>query len=232
MRVRILAPLCLMAVIGTIGAVALVIAFVTERSRRDGFRGLARELKFKFFEEGRLSVVSPLRGFQIFDAGHLPTVLNHLRGLRDDAEVDIFDYRGSAGRGRYEKYWTHTVLSARVGGMNVPHFRIIPRHFLDKIGNLLGFQDVTFDSHPQFSRMYLLKGKGEKALRRLFSPNVLEYFEDHPGLKIYGFSDRFVFYASGRLSVSRMRDFVAEGFAVLDVVRHSDQTARSKPRTK
>ena len=52
---------------------------------------------------------------------------------------------------------------------------------LIKLCEMLGLKDIDFDSHPQFSKDYLLKGADEAAVRRCFHPAVLTFFEQHTG---------------------------------------------------
>ena len=43
----------------------------------------------------------------------------------------------------------------------------------------MGFQgiDIDFDSHPTFSKWYVLKCENEEAIRNYLTPTTLEYFE-------------------------------------------------------
>lgn len=63
----------------------------------------------------------------------------------------------------------------------------------DKIGAAIGFQDIDFDNHPEFSRSFVLKGENEQAIRHFFDTKMLELFakrkkscvESRPGVFIY-----------------------------------------------
>ena len=44
---------------------------------------------------------------------------------------------------------------------NVVDFEMRPENLLNKIGAALGRQDIDFDSNPEFSRRYLLRGSAD-----------------------------------------------------------------------
>ena len=70
--------------------------------------------------------------------------------------------------------------------LRLPSFSLKPEGFLHRLVASLGLQDINFDTHPEFSRMYQLQGSDEESVRELFQPGVLEYFEQHKGLCVEG----------------------------------------------
>ena len=58
----------------------------------------------------------------------------------------------------------------------LPQFDLRPENFLHRIGSAFGYQDIDFDSNPEFSKRYLLRGD-EEQVRRLFTPSLLMFFE-------------------------------------------------------
>ena len=61
-------------------------------------------------------------------------------------------------------------------GRQLPAFQLRPEHLFHKIGAALGFDDIDFDDHPQFSKAYLLRSPQEQAVRDLFNNDVLDFF--------------------------------------------------------
>ena len=73
-----------------------------------------------------------------------------------------------------------------------------PEGFFDKIGSALGFQDIDFESHPLFSKSFVLQSSNEEAIRQYFMPSLLEFFESKAGISVEAQSGKMFFYRTGR----------------------------------
>lgn len=62
----------------------------------------------------------------------------------------------------------------------LPPFELRAENIFDRIGDAFVHNDIDFDSHPQFSRSYLLRSPDEAGVRQLFTPSLLTYFEQIP----------------------------------------------------
>ena len=98
---------------------------------------------------------------------------NGLRGQTAAGEVVIYD--GLFGSGKYRYY--ETIAAFRREGRNLPHFDLRPRGWFDKLGDALGRRHITFDSSPQFSQLWELRGRDEGGIFAIFSPETLVAFE-------------------------------------------------------
>jgi hypothetical protein len=188
-----------------------------EKKRREALSAVAEELAFQFRPNGDAELNQLLSGFELFNLGHSRRMTNLLQGKTSDLELNLFDYQYTTGSGKNRTTRTYSIFVARRPGMKLPEFSLAPENFLHKIGSLFGFQDIDFDSHPRFSSRYLLRGSDEEAIRTLFKPKVLDWFEEHGGLTIEAKRDLVVFYKSPRISPTQIRNFMAEGFEVLKV---------------
>lgn len=65
-----------------------------------------------------------------------------------------------------------------------PKFILSDSNFYDSIQDLFSHKDIKFESHPEFTRSYLLTSENEEETRQLFSAEVLEYLEKHRDYKI------------------------------------------------
>jgi hypothetical protein len=107
----------------------------------------------------------------------------------------------------------------------LPTFSLRPETIWHKIGGWFGHQDIDFESHPGFSRLYLLRGRDEEAIRRLFTAEVLAFYEGQSGLSTEGAGNRLVVYRHAkRIAPADTRSFLEEGFGVLGVFRSSAGT--------
>ncbi len=58
------------------------------------------------------------------------------------------------------------------GSAEVPDLVLAPENILHKIGKVFGYQDIDFDSSPDFSSHYLLRGPDEMAIRSAFGADA------------------------------------------------------------
>jgi hypothetical protein len=94
-----------------------------------------------------------------------------------------------------------------------------PEHFFHRIGSVLGYQDIDFESHPtaaEFSKKYLLRGKDEQTIRALFTDTVLTFFAAHPDkVLLEGSGDQLILYRDGKIiEPEDIPAFMKEGFEV------------------
>ena len=211
-----------LVVIGMIAIIAIV-QHLNEKKRTESLRKLADELNFEFFPKGKPQLTAALAQFQLFNIGRARQMWNLLSGYAGGLELNIFDYRYTTGSGKSQRTWKKTVFAARCRDMDLPQFNMRPETVWNKIGAWLGFKDIDFDSHPIFSRLYYLKGADEGAIRALFSPEILEYFEGHHGLNVEAMGDVVLYYTMERRKPEGIRAFMTDGFAILKLFRPGDR---------
>lgn len=120
----------------------------------------------------------------------------------------IFDYKYTTGDGEDSKDHRQTVAVFQLAGKTLPGFLLKPENLLHKIGSVFGYKDIDFEESPEFSRRYLLRGDDEKAVRSLFKPWVLSFFEQKPGWSVEGRGPWLVIYRQDkRLNPERFREF-------------------------
>jgi hypothetical protein len=163
---------------GVIAAIVVVwlVARYYERRRTQELARLALARGFLYQAQGQ--PFSPEEGERIFSISRLggARVRNILRGTAGGLECVVFDSFRRSGRGGHSE----TVAAFH---LSLPDFELTAmRHGLNtalmsQVFSRLGFSVLTFDSHPEFSHSYLLLGRDEAALRRLFTPGLLSYFE-------------------------------------------------------
>jgi len=113
---------------------------------------------------------------ELFRMGVLPT--NMLEKKTDEYDLYVFDhtYQVRRGNGR-ESIYTQTVCLFRKKSRSLPGFSLKPESVFHKFASVFGYQDIDFESNPQFSKRYLLRGKDEDAIRDVFKSDNLQYFE-------------------------------------------------------
>jgi hypothetical protein len=216
-------------IIGPIAAIgALVIGIIYavrkfEQARTEALQGVADELGLQFYPKGDGTVENEIGHLRLFNQGHSRKMKNMISGQTEDIEVAIFGYRYTTGGGKNQHTHQQTVISFRSPHLSLPEFEIRPENLFHKIGQALGYQDIDFDSHPIFSKKYLLRGPDEAAVREFLTPKLLQFFESQQGISVEASRDRLIYYrASKRIKPEQVRSFMAEGFHVYELMKQED----------
>jgi hypothetical protein len=143
-----------------------------------------------------------------------------IHGETEEVEVGIFEYRYTTGGGDSSHDWRQTVISFRSPDLNLPQFTLRPEGLFDKIGSVLGRRDVDFESHPVFSKKYVLRGRDEERIRRAFRAELLTLLESQSGVSVEGEGQRLIFYRTGKVvPPDQVRAFMEEGFRIYSLLR-------------
>lgn len=207
-----------------VGIIALIVVIgivtvIADRKRTEALQNVANELGLKFLPDGDSGLFSALSGFQLFNLGRLRVMSKLILGETDDVTIGIFDYKYTIRRGKKRRSRIATVASLQSKQLPPIQFTMRPEGFFDGIGGMMGFQDIDFASHPNFSKMYVLKGENEQAIRSRFKPTVLEYFESKPGLSVEsGNGAIIIFRPRQRVGPDEIKTLLAEAYEVFGIM--------------
>ena len=208
----------IMAGAAVFGGIAYA-SYQAGKKRREALASLALDLHWTFMPDGDDSLRSSLGGFHLFSMGHSKRISNVLRGSMEHGGAAVFDYQYTTGGGKHRHTHHFTVLSLSVGGRPLPRFALRPENVFHKIGAVLGYKDIDFESFPEFSKRYLLRGEDEMAIRSLFGARLIAFFEQHLGLCMEGEAGNLILYRDGkRLKPEEIRPFIEMGSKVLRLV--------------
>ena len=210
-----------LAIIGLI-LVGLLILHVRKSSeqRTKKFKDLAEQMGMEFSAKGDSALLESLSAFDLFDGSGVD-ITNVLHGdseqlgYGEDFEVRTLEFTYPSG----ESTISQTVICFRSSQLSLPDFSMRPEHFFHKIGSVLGYQDIDFESHPtaaEFSKKYLLRGEDEQTIRALFTDAVLTFFAAHPDkVCVEGSDDQLIWYQPGKIiEPEYIPAFMKEGFEV------------------
>ena len=157
------------------------IFFKRNNVRSQQLRQVSNRLKYDFTENYDGGLEHLLGDFKLFKKGRSKRIRNLMYQTDDfrDIEKRIFDYTYVTGDSKSKKYHNQTVFFVKSKEMNLPELILRPENFLDKLRNLLGFKDINFETHPDFSANYYLKGDDEDWIRAIFNQNILTFFTKH-----------------------------------------------------
>jgi hypothetical protein len=111
---------------------------------------------------------------------------NLVQGEINGATFRIFDCGTKFGR----DFSFKTTVFVESNSLNLPSFSLSP----EKFGGIFGGQDIDFETHPEFSKSYLLKSDDENLIRRLFDNSVLNFYGQNPGLTVLGNANQLLFF--------------------------------------
>jgi hypothetical protein len=209
------------------GAIIIILAIIISwriyylRKRSEALGQLAQTMNFVFSPKGDGKLLESFNGFNVFSRGRVRKISNILSGKVNDISVRVFDYQYTTGGGDSSHTWRQTVLVLESEKLRLPDFVLRPEGLLDKIGVVLGYQDIDFDLYPKFSRQYFLRGKDQESVKAFFTDSLIQYYEQHAGLSTEGRGSRFICYYGGKVIQSdRIQEFMQQGYELFNMLKH------------
>ena len=192
------------------------------RRRRKAFQEIADSLHLTYLPDGDEALISSFAQMPLLASDRGNRAFNVLQGNFQGVEVTVVDWESTSGSGENSTTRVETVLQLRSSDLQLPNFTLRPQNWIHGIAVGLGLPDINFDSHPRFSKQSLLNGMNEEQIRRVFTPRVLEFFEEHPTWQAGGNQDRFLFgVSSKKLAPKEIRDYINEGLNLLNRFKSS-----------
>jgi len=204
-----------------LGVLVLVVALIligrkARRARTDALQQASLAVGFGFEAEGDLDQIKALGDLPLYSRGHSRHLKNVMSGRTGGDEARIFDYQYTTGGGKESHTWRQTVALYPGGGRGLPDFVLAPENVLHKLGGLLGYQDIDFDSSPVFSSRYLLRGSDETAIRSAFTVETRAFLEQEQGWTVEVESGNVGIYRAGKRSKpEEVATFLEQSHAVL-----------------
>jgi len=183
------------------------------RKRADALRTEALGLGLSFEgDEWTERSRAPLLETALFGKGHSPEFRNVMTGSCNGLKVSMFDYSFAEGSGRSTQYYRQTVGAFSKPSAYLPYFEMRPSGAFDTVWDGLAHNNIHFESDPEFSRRYVLRGALNDKVQSLFTPALrafLEGVEPHEKWRIEGTGDTLILYRyAKRTSPAELRTFL------------------------
>ena len=187
----------------------------TAKKRREAFIETAQEMGLQSSPDGDSELMDRFSGFKLFSRGRARRMKNVVQGDSGEVKIAIFDYQYTTGSGKQTRTHYQSVVSLQSHEIQCPDFTMRPEGMLDKIGGAIGLQDIDFDSHPNFSKMFVLKSSNEPAIREYFQPALLEFFETKKGISVEaGHGALFFYRPSKKIKPEEIKDYLGQAYEV------------------
>ena len=191
--------------------IIIYIFWLSEKKRSQQLSAIAASLKLNFSHKDNSALFDRMNKLHLFSVGRSKKIKNLMEGEANNAELAIFDYQYTTGGGENSHTYRQSVFCIWSPKLYLPQFSMRPEGIFHKIGGAFGYQDIDFDSHPEFSKKYLLRGDNEASIRQLFNNNVLTNIESQQKISIEGGGNQLVFYKK-RIKPDDIESFMDEGF--------------------
>lgn len=171
--------------VGAIIVLAIVVAIANARynqKRREELAAFAKRIGWRFDPSKQGASGSVLMRFGILSKGHSHAISNTMHGdlevedMQCAAQMGDFRYRVTSGTGKNRKTTTYTLsyLAFRLPFDGVPDLCIRGEHLFDKIGGMIGFDDIDFESE-EFSRKFHVQSPDRRFAYDLIHPRMMEF---------------------------------------------------------
>lgn len=212
---KLFEPAIFIAVAGVIMVVFVGWSFLSAKWRSEALAKVAADLGLAFSAEGS-GLLSELSHLPLFSRGRARRIRNLIYGDTEEAELAIFDYQYTVGSGKNSHTYRQSVALMRSRHLQLPQFELKPQGFFHAIGKLFGYQDIDFDHHPRFSKIFILRGQDVSRIRAAFPSSVLSFLEERPTTNLEACGHELIYYRQGkRVKPEQIKGLMAEGFTML-----------------
>ena len=199
-----------------IGVILLRLRIVKRREKERSLilNALATEIGLEFLPAQDDELLAKMQVFSLFNKGHSREMKHVMKTKTDNVKMTLFDYAYTTASGEHHSRHTQTVVAFEHDSLSLPKFTLSPEGLFSKIGAAIGFQDIDFDEHSEFSKSFVLKGEDEPAIRNFFDRDKLEFFAQRKESYIETAHSFFIYTRDGRKKPEQIREFLKEGYSV------------------
>jgi carbonic anhydrase len=163
----------------TVAAIIVVLAISAylAKKRAAALQKVAIELGLSYERKGLAFQKELSPNLHLLNLGRNGSIENVMRGHDGLA---LFDYQYLSGDARSGRNVSQTVAAFLFPAAALPDFHLGPENLLHKVAGVFGYQLIRFDTHPDFNKRFVLRGRDETAVRALFVAPLLDYFRSLP----------------------------------------------------
>jgi hypothetical protein len=170
-------------------------ATLNDETRKDGYEYLSGFEITGNSRAGLLSIFSKTQS----------DITNIMIKQNSDIKLRIFEYTKITGSGKHRNKSRYTCIRGTIKN-EFPNFAMRKENIIDKAAALIGFEDIDFERHPEFSKTYFLKSNNQN-IKMFFNNDILSFFErEKPDLTIEAMGREFLLYKKNRLK--KAEDYV------------------------
>lgn len=182
-------PFCLPVLIIVLVPVLIIVFYIIGQKQRQkriqALQAFGAQNGWTFVPHAAKRMFQNADAYSILNAGS-GEIIALLQRPHDGGTISVFDYSYTVGSGKNSHTHTQTVVAFHTPRLMIPYFALYPESFFSFIGEMFGFQDIDFATHPVFSKNFKLTGRDEMPIRQFFHPQVLSSLEKLPRIRLDG----------------------------------------------
>ena len=206
--------------------------------REIDLRKIAKKMNFEFFNYDDVNdyyIWKNMEKLLTFNLRYSSSqeLTNMLLGLNSHTIISIVDFRyqytlsnrnSNRSGGKYTKA---TLIYIESKDLKTPHFMLNPENWFNR---LLSGEDINFESFPEFSKKFLLRGYDRNQIQNFLNTELIKLLEEKDNINIECFGNRFIFFRSGKLvSPKKIETFLDEGLVLLNALINASRNRKNIP---
>lgn len=167
-----------MLLIGAAIVAGIALSAWQAKKRREEMAAVAAALKLGFDASKDHSIDERYHFLDKLCQGSNRYAFNRLTGRYEEHEVEVFDFHyetysstPKGGRQTHHHYFSFFVLHVPD---DYPELTIAPENVFSKVGQLIGFDDIDFES-AEFSNAFCVRSTDKKFAYDICHPRMMEY---------------------------------------------------------
>ena len=179
-------PVLIIALFVALIVVLAVLGHLAEKRRREAFQALAQRLGMHY----RAKDPTVAQRFQFLDKlrqGSNRYAFNILDGPYEGHPVMVFDFHyethSTDSKGRRQTHHHYLSFFILFQDLAFPELRIYPENILSRLGQMLGFDDIDFES-AEFSRAFVVRSIDKRFAYDICHTRMMRYLLEHRDLAI------------------------------------------------
>jgi len=202
-------------------AIIFILVKISNKKRNAAFKKIAAQNNYKYLEKESQTdkILHNMTDFS-FSYRSSKTVKRAIKGTKNEIDFYFFDLQYQVGSGSRSSIAEMTIFLTDLE-KSIPQFIMKPEGMFSKLSEAFAeLKDINFESHPKFSSMFLLKGKGESQIRDIFKSDVLTYFEGKKGIYVESKHKTIVVYKDGKkIPLEEIDDFINSGIEITELFK-------------
>ena len=190
--------LCLLAPVALVFVLIYIGARASRRKRREALQQLALSTGYDFDPEAAAVPQQLLSVLPFFLNGDSRKSSNLLSRSSGSGQTLVFDYYYATGSGKNRTQHSQTAAVFHCQAF-LPQFQLCPENLAHKFLKLFGYSDINFPESSEFSKMYLLRGPDENAVRAQFTLDARTLMQGLPGWRLEAAGQWLLAYKPGGL---------------------------------
>jgi hypothetical protein len=182
----------------------IIYQFIASNRRRKELADWALSKNLFFFGTTDGSFDSRYPGFDCLQKGHSRYAHNIMKGNFIDHEFIGCDYHYTTGSGRSSHEYNFSLVILK-SPIVLQKLVIRPETFSDKLAELIGFDDINFES-AEFSKKFYVKSPDKKWAYDIIHPQMMEFLMNSPVFSIQFDLMYVIAYRDTRFSTAEFED--------------------------